>query len=91
MVFMIEKYDYSLNGFDVLMILELAKQGKHCILAGDNKFKVVDNENEELKEENEHLKEENKLLKDIIMDTLGVSDCQIEEELDRLRGISHED
>lgn len=48
-------------------------------------------ENEELKEENEHLKEENKLLKDIIMDTLGVSDCQIEEELDRLRGISHED
>lgn len=40
--------------------------------------------------ENEQLKEENKLLKDIIMDTLGVSDCQIEEELDRLRGISHE-
>lgn len=37
-----KQYGYSLNGFDVLMILELAKQGKHCILAGDNKFKVVD-------------------------------------------------
>lgn len=35
-------YNYSLTGFDILTILELAKQGKHCILVGDNKFKVVD-------------------------------------------------
>ena len=27
-----------------LTILELAKQGKHLILVGDNEFKVVDNE-----------------------------------------------
>lgn len=32
------------------------------------------------------LHKENKLLKYIIMETLGVSDCEIEEELDRLRG-----
>ena len=37
-----KQYEYSLTGFDILAILELAKQGKHCILEGDNKFKVVD-------------------------------------------------
>ena len=35
-------YNYSLTGFDILTILELVKQGKHCILTEDNKFKVVD-------------------------------------------------
>ena len=43
-----------------------------------------------LKAENQEFKEENELLKYIIMETLDVSDYQIEEELDRLRGITHE-
>lgn len=37
-----KQYEYFLNGFDILVILKLTKQGKHCILVGDNKFKVVD-------------------------------------------------
>ena len=37
-----KQYEYSLTGFDILAMLHLAKQGKHCILVGDNKFKVVD-------------------------------------------------
>ena len=39
-----KRFKYSLTGFDILAILELAKQGKHCILVEDNKFKVVDEE-----------------------------------------------
>lgn len=35
-------YEFSLTGLNILTILELAKQGKHLILVGDNKFKVVD-------------------------------------------------
>lgn len=35
-------YEFSLTGLDILTILELAKQGKHLILVGDNEFKVVD-------------------------------------------------
>ena len=37
-----KRFEYSLTGFDILLILHLAKQGKHCILIEDNKFKVVD-------------------------------------------------
>ena len=32
---MTKRFKYSLTGFDILAILELAKQGKHCILVGD--------------------------------------------------------
>lgn len=35
-------YEFSLTGLDILTILKFAKQGKHLILVGDNKFKVVD-------------------------------------------------
>jgi len=33
---------FTLTGFDILTILRLAKQGKHCILVDDNKFRIVD-------------------------------------------------
>ena len=39
-----KRYKYSLTGLDILAIIELAKQGNHLILVGDNKFKVVDEE-----------------------------------------------
>ena len=34
--------EFSLNGFQGLVFYKLIQQGKRIILVGDNKFKVVD-------------------------------------------------
>ena len=34
---------FSLSGFQCLVFYKLIQQGKRIILVGDNKFKVVDN------------------------------------------------
>ena len=37
-------YEFSLTFLDILLIEYLKNQGKKCILIGDNKFKVIDDE-----------------------------------------------
>ena len=65
---------FSLTGFQCLVFYKLIQQGKRIILVGDNKFKVVDdNEKEDydrivdllndLSAENEELKKRNEFLK----------------------------
>ena len=42
MVIKMTEKQFSLTGFDILVIIALANEGKHLILIEDNKYKVSD-------------------------------------------------